>query len=310
MSTCLVCLRPARGQAEYHPRCLESLFGTKKLPRLDLELRELFAAAAAMAGKMSVSGVQEKISLALSADRERLVTATTGGRFLLKPESLRFSALPQNEHLTMRLAGLVGIETPPCGLVRLKGGEPAYLVRRFDRLADGTKLAVEDFCQLSELSAEDKYRGSAEGCVRILRSYATAPAVEIRRLFELLVFGWWTSNGDMHLKNLSLLTRADGSRVLSPAYDLVCTRLVIPDDDAAALAMGGRNKKFTRARWLEFAAYCKLPPAVAERILADLVQALPAALDLVGRSLLPPEQQAQYEAILRERTAILAAPAP
>ncbi len=79
-----------------------------------------------MAGKMSISGLQEKVSLTLSADKGQLLVAATGGRFILKPEASRFPALPENEHLTMRLASLVRIEVPGFGLLRLRDGSLAY----------------------------------------------------------------------------------------------------------------------------------------------------------------------------------------
>ena len=116
--------------------------------------------AAEMAGKMSISGVQEKVSLRLSDDKSRFEIAPTGGRYILKPEPSRFAFVPQNEHLTMRLAELVGIEVPPFGLVELKDKAIAYIIKRFDRLDDGTKLQVEDFCQLDEKPIRDKYQGS------------------------------------------------------------------------------------------------------------------------------------------------------
>lgn len=117
--------------------------------------------------------------------------------------------------------------------MRLKGGSLAYLVKRFDRLDDGTKLHVEDFCQLAEKPMRGKYQGSAELCVRILRKHAAEPLIEIRRLFQVLLFSWWVANGDQHLKNFSLLTTPDGYRRLSPVYDQICTKLVLREDDLA-----------------------------------------------------------------------------
>ena len=169
------------------------------------------------------------VSLTLSSDKSGLAVAAIGGRYILKPEASRFSSLPQNEQLSMRMAQLVSIEVPPFGLIRLKDEATAYIIRRFDRLDDGTKLQVEDFCQLAEKRLRDKYDGSAELCVKMLRKYATEPLIEIQRLYRLILFSWWIANGDMHLKNFSLITTPEGIRRLSPAYDLLCTKLVIPD---------------------------------------------------------------------------------
>ena len=208
MGTCAVCLGATEADADYHEACLKTLFGTAVLPVIDVTRGELQKIAAKMAGKMSISGVQEKVSLKLSSDKTRLIVAATGGRYVLKPESSRFSSLPQNEHLTMCLALLVGIDVPKFGLLRLQDGSLSYVVKRFDRGDDGSKLRVEDFCQLSGKPLRDKYSGSAELCIRTLRQYASEPLVQVRSLFKLLLFGWWVANGDMHLKNFSLILSA------------------------------------------------------------------------------------------------------
>jgi serine/threonine-protein kinase HipA len=305
MSSCLVCLGTVSGEDGYHPECLESLFGTTTLPVLDVELSKLYSLAASrMAGKMSISGAQAKVSLTLSADKGSLEVAATGGRYILKPETLRFTSVPEIEQLTMRLAQIVGIQVPPFGLIRLKDGTTGYIIRRFDRLDDGSKLQVEDFCQLAEKRLKDKYNGSAELCVRILRKYASEPLIEIQKLYRLLLFSWWTANGDMHLKNVSLITARDGIRRLSPAYDLVCTRLVM-DDATLAMPIGGRNRKLTRRQWLEFAEYCDIPERAANRLISEQIGALGPALQLIAGSFISDQMKEQYEEFLRENTAVL-----
>jgi serine/threonine-protein kinase HipA len=306
MTRCLICLDEHTGKGEYHPACIERLFGTARLPALEFDLKDLYALAAQMAGKMSISGIEEKVSLRLSPDRSKLEVAATGGRYILKPQPSRFSAVPENEHVSMKLATIVGIETPPFGLMRLKDGSITYIVKRFDRLDDGTKLQVEDFCQLGEKRLKDKYEGSAELCVRILRKYASEPLLEISKLYRLFLFGWWIASGDMHLKNFSLLTLPDRLRKLAPAYDLVCTRLAIPNDDSLALPIGGKAKSLTRRLWLEFGECCGIPKRAAASIIAEQIGILKASLQLIGRSLLPEKQKQEYEGIIRANTDALA----
>jgi serine/threonine-protein kinase HipA len=308
MPFCEICLEPAATDEHFHAKCIEYLFGTKNIPLLDFETGELYRLAAEMAGKMSISGVQEKLSLKLSGDKSSLEVAATGGRYILKPEPARFSSLPQNEHATMRLAKLVEIETPPFGLMTLKDGTKAYIIKRFDRLDDGTKLQVEDFCQLGEIPPKDKYEvGSAELCVQLLRKYASEPLVEILKFYRLFLFGWWVANGDMHMKNFSLLTSPEGVRRLSPAYDLVNTRLVIPTDDSLAIMMGGRKKKLTRRKWLDFADYCRIPRKAVQRLLDSQIDIQPEALSIIQNCLLPDKMKSQYTRIIEENTAILKA---
>jgi serine/threonine-protein kinase HipA len=233
-----------------------------------------------------------------------LQLAVGRGRYILKPQSRAFPALPENEHVTMRIASLAGIDVPPCGLFRLPDGTWAYIVVRFDRPAEGGKLRQEDFCQLAEKSPKDKYEGSAELCARLVRRYATEPLIELVKLFRLQLFSWWTGNGDMHLKNFSIIAGPDGVHRLSPAYDQVCTRLVIPDDDLA-LPIGDKKKGITRRTWLEFAGYCGIPEPVAERVLRGIADATGGALALVSRSFLGEEMKRAYKAILEENSRIL-----
>jgi serine/threonine-protein kinase HipA len=298
---CRICLENVRGEVDYHARCLRALFGSAKVPHLDIELGKLHTAALAMVGHTSLSGIQKKISVGLSADRETLQVEAEGGRYILKPQTETYPFLPENEHVTTQLARLVGIEVAPSGLVSLKGGSLAYVVRRFDRLANGGKLRQEDFCQLAEKSPKEKYDGSAEFCVRLLRKYATEPLVEILKLYRLMLFIWWSGNGDMHLKNFSLLTGEDGVIRLTPAYDLVCTRLLIPDDPLA-LPVVGKKDRLNRADWLEFANYCKLPEKPAARVLAELVATGEKAKGLLDRSFLPVEQKKELRLLIESRS--------
>jgi serine/threonine-protein kinase HipA len=305
MTSCSICLDDVTGDVGYHAACIESLFGTTKFPILDVELSKLYSLAASkMAGKMSISGAQEKVSLTLSTDKSVLDVASTGGRYILKPETSKFSYLPQNEQLTMLLARLVGIEVPPFGLVHLKDGAMAYITKRFDRRDDGSKLQVEDFCQLAQKRLKDKYDGSAELCVRTLRKFASEPLIEIQKLYRLLLFSWWTENGDMHLKNFSLITTSEGISRLAPAYDLVCTKLVIPDD-TLAMPIDGRDKNLTRQKWLDFANYCEIPERAAKRLISEQINALKPALELLSASFLSDDMNEQYKAFLRQNTSVL-----
>lgn len=307
MSACLACLRPTTAPSGYHERCLRGLFGTRQMPAIDLDLARLHIVALAMVGKTSLSGVQRKVSLGVSVDRATLHVAAERGRYILKPQATTFPALPENEHLTMCLAERVGIEVPPRALLRLTDGTLAYLVRRFDRKDDGSKRRLEDFCQLAEKSPKEKYDGSTELCVRLVRRFATEPLVELAKLFRRMVFTYWTGNGDMHLKNFSLLAGDDGAERLSPAYDLLCTELVIPGDPLA-LPIDGKKSGITRRRLLDLADYCELPRRAAERALGELIDAESDAHAMVERSQLPDAMKARYRELLAERARVLTGP--
>lgn len=302
MAACWACLEPVDGDARYHPACLREVFGVARAPSIDVDLARLHTAALAMVGHTSLSGIQRKISMTIDADTRTLRVATEGGQFILKPQAGTFPALPENEHVTMRMATRAGIEIPPCALLELADGSRAYIVRRFDR-EGGRKRLQEDFCQLAGQPPKDKYQGSAELCARLVLRHASAPLVDTARLFRLLVFGWWTGNGDMHLKNFSLLRGDDGLHRLSPAYDLLCTRLVIADDELALTVGGSRDPG--RRRWRELGERCRLPATVVERIMREVGSTAAAASALIQASMLPAEMKRAYVALVRARAGAL-----
>jgi serine/threonine-protein kinase HipA len=303
-SGCRICLKATRNEEDYHARCLRGLFGTGKVPTLDIELSKLHTAALAMVGRSSLSGVQKKISVNLTANRETLQVAAAGGRYILKPQTEAFPSLPENEHITTILAREAGISVPQSGVVPLGDGSLAYVAKRFDRLDDGRKLRQEDFCQLAEKSPKEKYDGSAELCMRLLRRYATEPLIESLKLYRLLVFAWWSGNGDMHLKNFSLLVDPQGTVRLTPAYDLVSTRLVIPEDQLA-LPVAGKRENLTRKTWLEFADYCEIPEKTALRVLETQAAMARDAEAMIDASFLPGDQKDALKALLSTRSATL-----
>lgn len=266
-------------------------------------MSKLHLAALEMVGHTSLSGIQKKISINLGPRRATLRVAAEGGLYILKPQT-DYTAVPENEHVTTRLAQLTGIKVAPNGLVSLKDGTLAYIVRRFDRLPNGHKLRQEDFCQLAEKSPKEKYDGSGELCVRLLQQYASEPLVEILNLYRLLVFSWWSGNGDMHLKNFSLLADEKGIMKFTPAYDLLCTRLVLPND-TLALPIDGRKDNLRRNTWLKFAEYCQLPEKTAIRVLEKQVSILNEATQLIDRSLLPDDQKSTYKLLIADRSASL-----
>lgn len=291
---CAACLQPS--EDGFHARCRREVFGSDRIPAIDVDLARLHTIGLAMVGRTSLSGVQRKLSLGLSTDRATLRVSLQGEQYILKPASDRFPALPQNERVSMRILEALGLSIPPLGLLPLADGSLAYIVRRFDRNA-GHKRRQEDFCQLSLRPPKDKYRGSAELCAKIVRRFATEPGIELRRLFRRLVAGWLIGDGDLHLKNLSLLQGDDGRHRLSPAYDAVATRLYIPND-RLALPVRGRDDGLDGVTWRRFAVDVGLPARAAARVLGELSDRRAHALALLPHAGLPAALEAAYRALL------------
>lgn len=294
--TCLSCLDPVH-DGDYHPRCLRRIFGITQAPEVGFDLAHLHRAGLEMVGQVSLSGVQQKVALGLSQDR-RTLEIRPGARYVLKPQIRTLPHVPENEHVTMKIAQHVGIDTPPCTLLRLTDGSLAYVVERFDRTRDGRKLRQEDFCQLARLPPKAKYEGSVERCVKLLGRYATAPKIALLAFYRQIAFTWWTGNGDAHLKNFAVVEE-DEVR-LSPVYDQVCTRLVLPND-ALALSIKGRKERLTVGTWRYLASYSGLPDRAAARALTSLVTKVEEAVALVERCYLPADMKTEYVELLRER---------
>ena len=239
------------GYETYSRSGLRGLFDGRKVshvlpynpPQLSEETAEVFIENRK---RISVSGVQEKLSLVLDGNTLRLTRAGEQGTHLLKPipRDLKLvGQVPANEHLTMQIARQVyGIKTAENALIFFRDGSPAYLTRRFDVRLDGRKLRVEDFASLAGKTARIsgvnfKYDYSYEGVAALLKKYSVAYLVEAGKLFQLIVFNYLFSNGDAHLKNFSLMETPSGDFILSPAYDLINTRLHV--DDAVFALSGG-----------------------------------------------------------------------
>jgi serine/threonine-protein kinase HipA len=184
---------------------------------------------------ISISGYQEKFSLVLEKNKLRLTQAGEQGTYILKPpprDVKRVDQLPANEHVTMQIARQVfGIETAENGMIFSPSGTPCYITKRFDVKPGGGKWAVEDCASLAGRTKDNA--GEDYKVAELIRRHLPAWRFEIERFFCLVVFNYLFSNGDAHLKNFSVMETSLGDYLLSPAYDLVNTRLHINDTDFA-----------------------------------------------------------------------------
>lgn len=237
----------AEGFDTYSRTCLTRLFNGKSVHHVLPYQSPIFSedkddAFNANRKLMSISGVQEKFSLLLVKNKLRLTNEGERGTYILKPipaaGKIR-DQLPANEHLTMQIARQVyGIETAENALIFFNDGSPAYITKRFDVKADGSKWAQDDFASLDERTpqshgAQYKYLGNYFELFNLMRKHLPAYKVEASKLLRLLMFNYLYSNGDAHFKNFSLLETAMGDYRLSPAYDLLNSRIHIDDKDFA-----------------------------------------------------------------------------
>jgi serine/threonine-protein kinase HipA len=237
----------AEGFDTYSRTCLNRVFQGKKVhhvlpydsPTSNPETEELFYENRK---RISISGVQEKFSVLLEKNKLRLANEMERGTYILKPipgTGKKSDQMPANEHLTMQIARQIyGIETAENAMIFFKNGTPAYITKRFDVKEDGTKLAQDDFASLAGRTPQThgehyKYLGNYLELFQLMEEHLPTYKLEAPKLLRLLLFNYLFSNGDAHLKNFSLLETSMGDYRLSPAYDLLNSRIHLEDKDFA-----------------------------------------------------------------------------
>ncbi len=308
----------AEGFSSYSPACLRNMFRGKKVSHiLPYELPQQSEAVAELfmenRRRISISGVQEKLSLILEKNVLRLTREGEPGTYILKPiprDLKKVDQAPANEHLTMQIARQVyGLNTAENAMIFFNDGTPAYITRRFDVKDNGTKRGKEDFATLAgktpdNAGANFKYDCSYEEAGQLIRQYVPAWRVEIEKFFSLVIFNYLFSNGDAHLKNFSLLESSGGDYLLSPAYDLINTRLHVDDSDFALtkglFADNFKSEKYringhpSKSDFMEFAKRIGVSESRIEKLLAPFLKKLPFVEILVSRSFLSESDKRGY----------------
>ncbi|MBJ2186020.1 HipA domain-containing protein [Paramuribaculum intestinale] len=311
MMNCLYCYKPlADGEVDYHKSCARKIFESTTVPVLPYtraNIKEL--AREIVSASTTVTGAQAKLSLDITrghaGEPQRFTIVGLWGRFILKPQTDRFANLPENEDLTMHLAEAAGIKTVPHSLIRFADGELCYITHRVDRTKNGDKIAMEDMCQLSERLTEDKYKGSYERIAKLIKQYSAAPLLDVVNFWEVVVFSWLTGNADMHLKNFSLYRPAD-NYMLTPAYDLLSTSIVMPEDDEElALTLNGKKKKIKRADFEKAMLDSGMDEKAIEKLFKKFAKTLPKWYALIEESFLPKDMMTAYREKLNTMSARL-----
>jgi serine/threonine-protein kinase HipA len=255
---------------------------------------------------ISISGVQEKFSMLLEKNKLRLIREGERGTYILKPipgNGKNAAEMPANEHLTMQIARqLFKMETAENAMIFFKNGTPAYLTKRFDVKEDGSKWAQEDFASLAGRTPQThgehyKYQGNYLELFELMRIHLPAYRLEAPKLFKLLVFNYLFSNGDAHFKNFSLLETPLGDFRLSPAYDLLNSRIHIEDKDFAleeGLLPGNLARGKVRLQFQTLAHHAGLSEKQVHDIFMTLTSETAGVSSLVKASFLSEKIQRNY----------------
>lgn len=305
---CLYCYKSVNGNADFHEKCSLEFFGTKQPPDLTYTLDQMTELAKNVVERsVAVPGVQPKLSLSLlqdalnNGDRGRLaVVGALGGNYILKPPSPHYAEMPQNEHVTMRMAAdAFNLKTVPSSMIRLASGELAYITRRIDRTQEGRKIHMQDMFQI--LEAFDKYKGSMERIGKAIAHYSDNTLLDQLAYFELVLFSYITGNNDMHLKNFSMIVK-DGSWSLAPAYDLLNVKIIFPEDnEELALPIESKKRKLNTEHFVRFGQGLGLSSRQITNSFRRFQKNKIVAEGWLDRSFLSKEMSAGYYNLLTER---------
>lgn len=272
------------------------MFGVRKEPVINFSLPEISLKAQGLVGKLSISGVQPKLSVKFYKKSCELVPAPGGdGEYILKPQPQAFPHLPENEQCCMDIAEAFGIDIPEHCLLPLTDGNFAYVVKRFDRQG-AQKIHQEDF---SQILGKDKYDGSVEQVGRKLKEISFVPGLDVQLFFERVVLNFLLGNGDAHLKNYSINHHQTARIRLSPAYDIVSSKLAIPDEkEESALVINGKKNRLSKEDFDAVAEYLRIPVKVRYE---KFIERSSRIKDLIDSSKLNPQEQKKFIAIVKDR---------
>jgi serine/threonine-protein kinase HipA len=307
MNTCPITYEPC-GDRKYSEKGLKLL--SRNLTHLEdfpYTQEEQLREAAARAPKMSIQGVQPKLSAKLKVTDGFFEVTDKGGEYILKPQNILYPQLPENEDLTMRLAEEINLEIPLHGLIYSKDQKLTYFIKRFDRYGKGNKYSVEDFAQLAGKNRDTKYDFSMEKVATIIDTFCTFPAIEKVRLFKLTLFNFLTGNEDQHLKNFSLITK-NNKTTLTPFYDLINTTISLSNPvEEIALPLKGKKSKLNKNVLTQYWGRERLGlnEQVIEQTLNSIAEKFEIWIELINKSFLSKEMKKKYITLLDERKKVI-----
>ncbi|EHJ95201.1 HipA-like protein [Agrobacterium tumefaciens 5A] len=272
--------------------------------------------------RFSLAGVQMKLSVIKNTGKGGGLTIPLGdeqGSYIAKFPSTSFPGVSENEFANLALAEAIGMDVPERELVEqsqfegipeefetLSDGK-VLLVKRFDRVAGGERIHIEDFAQVFGVYPSRKYEGASyhDIAVAIGVAVSSAAAIEFVRRLALAVL---TGNGDMHLKNWSLIYYGKGNKpALAPVYDVLSTVPYIPSD-AMALSLAGERpfKAMNAQRWKVFAHRARLPEAAVLKAVTETVERVNQSWwSLPERAVLPDRVLERIDAHIKLMSPIL-----
>lgn len=319
---CFACLTTNKKLSNnYCSKCIKELFDGVVPNSLNFDRLEFTKKRAELSARMSISGVQDKISLAF--EKKDLIPTATNGKYILKPITSGEGQIKNekdtvtNEHLSMLISkNIFKIPTASCGLIKFKDGELAYITKRFDYDEKGQKYDQEDFAGVLGVSPSthgENYKYDACNyldCARMIKKHVASSVISIEDFFKRIILNYLICNGDAHLKNFSLYSKTNSKEYfLTPNYDLLNTRFHINEKygDMALELLYNYTPTYetygyyTYDDFKIFAKYVDLPKVRFDKIIKLIEDSYPKINELINNSFLSIKGKEFYKNTYEER---------
>lgn len=268
---------------------LAALLGQKSTAAIDIKGKD---------ARISLAGAQDKTSIAIFDDGvPRLPKGTAPSTHILKPDIKRLAKVWQsaaNEAIVMRIAARCGL---PTAEVFYESHTQSCVVRRFDRFVrpDGKldRVIQYDLCQLAGTVSERKYEKEGgpgvTACAELIRKYSDVAAVDLHHFVTWILFNLYVGNNDSHAKNLSVYHLPGKGTVLTPFYDLMCTRLYPGLSQEFAFSIGGETRpgSMGREQIVAMAEQLRMQPRFVLTQAAGLAKKMPLAVEQAVAEITP-----------------------
>jgi len=303
---CLYCYETLEDEVGFHKKCCKVFFGSSSPPEIPYTIDQMTELAKKVVERsIAIPGIQPKLSMSMVKEAQEnthgrlTVVGALGGEYIFKPPSDQFQEMPQNEHLTMRIAEAFAMNVVPSSLIKLASGELSYITKRVDRTSGNDKIHMIDMFQITE--AHDKYKSSMEKVGKAIHNYSDNTLLDKIFFFELSVFSFLTGNNDMHLKNFSLIVSPSGW-ILAPAYDLLNVAILLPEDtEELALPIDGKKNKLKLEHFVKFGKGLGLSDKQIRAVFKRMFKNKSKAMEWINKSFLSENMKDAYKSIIESR---------
>ena len=318
MTYCKISLKTvpkASKYRDYQDAAFKSLFGSLKVnPVLELSRTAFQQASVRHTTGLSISGMQQKLSMAIT-ENHQLDLVTRNGQYILKPSPEEFPNAAENEHTAMLTGQLLGIRTAGCGLISFADGELAYITRRFDRPDNAIKIHQEDLVQGFDMPSDRKYDRSYEAAGALIGAMTGGKQTVVLEYIHRIMHAYLVGNDDMHLKNISLQKLPNNTTALydqlTPNYDCLFAGAFENRNEVGFLALdllddGFSNQYqhhgfYTGCDFIELANRLNIPDKPIQSFVKNTERKLPQIIETIRHSYMPDEQKTSAEEIVIDR---------